>query len=191
MTDVTLKFSGGSRLESHLKQLSNSLNAASVVRVGFLEGANYSEGDGGARLAAAAERLTKAQQSAHPSWRPRLLAWSRWQVAHPTNLSVAQVAFWNEFGTSHTKPRPFFRNTISKRSGEWGDTLARYLKGAQFNAAIALGKLGKLISEQIRTSILNWPADNAELTVFIKGFNHGLVDRGVMSKSVDFEVVGK
>ena len=33
--------------------------------------------------------------------------------------SVAQVAFWNEYGTATIPPRPFFRNTIAQHKDEW------------------------------------------------------------------------
>jgi hypothetical protein len=183
--NVTFNLRGGDKFKAQLQNLARSLNTARAVRIGFLEGSDYPEGDGGARLMAAAKRVFKA----HPGWGRLLAAWSRWQAKHPRGLSVAQVAFWNEFGTSTSKPRPFFRLMIRQHSGEWGKKLARYLKGAQFDAEVALNKLGMLIAGQLQESIQSWPADNAPLTVAVKGFNHGLVDSMTMARAVDFEVV--
>lgn len=187
MSAVTFRLRGGDQFKAQLQQLARSLNTARGVRIGFLEGATYPEGDGGARLAAAAKRLPAAQQG----WKRLLMAWSKWQAAHPSSLSVAKVAFWNEFGTTTSKPRPFFRFTIRRHSGQWGVALGRYLRASGFDARIALSKLGMLISEQLQESIMSWPADNRPLTAFIKGFTHGLVDHAVMARAVDFEVVKK
>ena len=175
---------GGDHFKAVLQQMARKVSTARGIRVGFLEGATYPQGDGGARLMAASKRVS----SSSPGLARLLAAWGRWQAKHPISLNVATVAFWNEFGTSRAKPRPFFRQTIAKHSPEWGRRLARWLRG-NVDARSALERLGLLISEQLREAILAWPADNAELTVAIKGFNHGLVDHSIMARSVDFEVV--
>jgi hypothetical protein len=188
MAAVTLNLKGGDKFKEHLQALARSLNKARAVRVGFLEGKDYPEGDGGARLADAAKRVTPAIAAAHPDWKPRLSAWAAWQATHSPRLSVAQVALWDEFGTVTSKPRPFFRSAIAKHSGEWGPLLGRFLKSSGYDSEVALSKLGVTISEQITESILSWPADNAELTAHIKQFNKGLVDSAVLSQSVSYEV---
>ena len=80
------------------------------------------------------------------------------------------------------------RNTVAAHKGEWGPALADYIKDSAFDATVALGKLGTHVADEIVETIQNWPADNRQLTVFIKGFNSGLRDRGTMAKHVDFEV---
>jgi hypothetical protein len=178
---VTLTLRGGDHFKAHLQELAKGLKNARMVRVGFLEGATYSQGDGGARLLRAAARF--------PQWRRLFTSWARWQAKHAASITVAQAAFWTEFGTSRSPPRPFFRSTIRRNSGTWGRSLARYLRGSGFNARVSLDKLGVLIGGQVSESILAWPADNAPITVAIKGFNHGLVDHAVMSRAVDHEVM--
>jgi hypothetical protein len=106
-----------------------------------------------------------------------------------STLYVAQVAFWNECGTSRAPARPFFRSMIRRERGEWGGQFARFLRGAEFDAATALGRLGLTIKEELTESIASWPADNAPSTVARKGFSHGLVDTGLMMRSTDFEVL--
>jgi hypothetical protein len=104
-------------------------------------------------------------------------------------LHVAQVAFWNEFGTSRAPARPFFRQMIGRELGDWGDKLGALLKAHEFDTTVAFGLMGTDIKDALTQSIAQWPADNAPATVKRKGFNHGLVDRGVMMRSTDFEVL--
>ncbi len=104
-------------------------------------------------------------------------------------LPVAQVAFWNEFGTSRTPPRPFFRSAIEQHQGEWGDDLANALKLTKLDTRAAFGIVGTIIKDQIVQSIVDTNSPPlAESTVRRKGFDKPLVDTGVMQRSVDFVV---
>jgi hypothetical protein len=103
-------------------------------------------------------------------------------------LHVAQVAFWQEFGTSRAPARPFFRNTVAAKSPAWGADMAKIAKAAGFKTADVLRLMGERIKDQIVQAIVEWPADNAPSTVARKGFNKGLIYRGVMQRSVDYEV---
>lgn len=179
---------GGDKLKARLLAMGQGLDKARNVRVGFLESADYPANDGGARLADAASRVTPDIEAAHPDWKPRLTAWSKWQESHSPQLHVAQVAFWLEFGTTTQKPFPFFRQMIASKSANWGGHLGRYLKTSEYDAGKALAKMGVLIQGQLVDSLTAGPADNAPLTAFIKQFNHRGIDHGPMQRSVDFEV---
>lgn len=109
---------------------------------------------------------------------------------YPDGLHVAQVAFWNEFGTSTAPARPFFRQTIQRHSRDWGSNLGKALKATNFDKDKSLVMLGTEIKDEIVESIASWPADNAPSTVKRKGFNHGLVESSKMQNSADFEVSG-
>lgn len=109
-------------------------------------------------------------------------------ATYPDGKKVAQVAFWNEFGTSKAPARPFFRQTINKHSPHWGLDLGKFLVKVGYWKNQALSLLGTEIKDEIVQSIVDWPADNAPSTVAKKGFNKGLIDSGVMQRSVDFEV---
>jgi hypothetical protein len=104
------------------------------------------------------------------------------------SLSVAQVAFWNEFGTKRAPARPFFRNTIAEQSAKWGRGLGKLVVSTNFDGAKALNLLGIEMKNDIVTSIVRWPADNAESTAARKGFNKGLIDTGVMQRNVGYKV---
>lgn len=189
MSTVQLGFNGGGKLAAYISALQSHTATAHAVRVGFLENADYPANDGGARLSDAAKRVTPQIASAHPDWKPRLEAWAHWQKNHSPQLSVAQVAFWNEFGTVNSKARPFFRGMISKEQGTWGEKLGRSLLSAKFDAKTALTSMGVDIKDALTDSIQSWPADNAPLTVHIKQFNAGLRDRSTMMRHTDFEVL--
>jgi hypothetical protein len=102
-------------------------------------------------------------------------------------LHVAQVAFWNNFGTSRAPARPFFSNTVKTKSPGWGEDMAKIAKAVNYDTAQVLKLMGERIKDQIVTAIVQWPADNAPSTVERKGFNKGLVDRGVMQRNVDYD----
>jgi hypothetical protein len=104
-------------------------------------------------------------------------------------LHVAQVAFWNEFGTVTAPARPAFRNMVARESKNWGKMLAAAIKATNYDGGKALAMLGQSMRDELESEIAQWPADNAPSTVARKGFNKGLVDTGVLQRSPDYEVV--
>lgn len=107
-----------------------------------------------------------------------------------TTTSMAQVAFWNEFGTKWMPARPFMRTTINEKSPKWGDSLAYVLKASGYDAHRAFTSMGQGIQGQIKQTIAGWTdPPNAKLTVEIKGFNKPLTDEGIMQQHIDYEVL--
>jgi hypothetical protein len=104
-------------------------------------------------------------------------------------LKVAQVAFWNEFGTSRAPPRPFFRNMIAEKAKTWGRALGLNAKNNKYDAKGTLTAMGHGIRDQLVESIVKFrDPPNAPYTIRKKGFDKPLIDTGVMQRSVDFEV---
>lgn len=68
-------------------------------------------------------------------------------------LSVATVAFWQEFGTVRSPPRPFFRTMIAQHKKEWGPTLAKLLKATDYDSQQALALLGEEVKAELQESI--------------------------------------
>lgn len=117
--------------------------------------------------------------------------------------SVADVAYWNEFGTPTIPPRPFMRITVAKYSDEW-EKLARNAANAHLDGTANIDdtfqSIGNYIAAQIKESIKsNIPPPNKESTIkrkeatretVVNGINTRgtLVDSGLMLSSVDFEV---
>lgn len=108
---------------------------------------------------------------------------------YPDGTPIAQVAFWNEFGTIRAPSRPFFRGMIADKSPGWGAALQKNLKATDYNSEQTLGLMGQGIKDQLTESIVNWSEPpNADSTVARKGFNDPLIDTGEMQRAPDFVV---
>lgn len=106
-------------------------------------------------------------------------------------LSVAQVAFWNEFGRpEHNQPpRAFFRNAIAKHSPEWGKLVAAAAHVAKYDSHKTLTIVGGTIRDQVVHSITILTSPPlAPATVKRKGFDKPLIETSVMENHVDYEV---
>ena len=174
--DVTLK--GGAALERHLKTIAAKLGKGAAVKVGFLESETYPGGTYHFSKAARKGMGAETRQFAD-------FLQGKQKFSGP----VAQVAFWNEFGTKRAPPRPFMRHTVASKSPRWGNALGRALKASHYDARAALAMMGEGIQGQIRESIIAW-ADppNSKLTQELKGKNSPLRDSGVMLRAVDYQV---
>jgi len=151
---------------------------------------------GGNRLAQAIEAKTQYLQK---GWAVKVgfLEGVRYSATHPIRgtarkpLLVAQVAFWNEFGTVRAPARPFFRTTIAKKSSEWGTILGKAMVYYKADVGKSLAALGTVMQSDIRSAIVNWSSPpNSPRTVKIKGFNDPLVDDGTMQRVVNYKVMG-
>ena len=185
METVTIK--GGQGLQKYLFKVAQSLGTGGVVRVGFLEGAMYPFQDKASRIRAGAARLN-AVGPRKPGAKPTFVGPRKQTLTAP--LPIATVAFWNNFGTSRAKARPFFSNMIAEKSPGWGRKLGNVAKATDYNTKLTLERMGEGIQGQLKKYIEDWPADNAPLTVEIKGFNKGLIDSQLMQNSTDYQVVG-
>lgn len=103
--------------------------------------------------------------------------------------SVAQVAFWNEFGTKNAPPRPFFRNMIEDQRPTWARKLGAAAKYTGYRARPTLEIVAADIKGHIVESIfLLEDPPLAESTVARKGFAKPLVDTRLMARSVEWAV---
>lgn len=171
------KLTGGAKLARELNRIGESMTGS--VKVGFLAKSTYPQNYGRDQKRLAKVRKIIRNQTSAPVGPSK----------PAPMLHVATVAYWDEFGHGATKPRPFFRTTIAENDKTWGGELAGIAKANNYNGPKTLALMGTRIKDQIVTAIKGWPADNKPSTVEIKGFNKGLVDRGIMQRAVDFEVI--
>jgi hypothetical protein len=111
-------------------------------------------------------------------------------AAYPnTGMSVAQVAFNNEYGTTKAPARPFFRPMISKEKGLWGAKLARQLKDSNYNVSKSAGSLGEDIVGALIQSIIDVKSPPlAQSTIDRKGSPKPLIDTKLMKDSIKSKV---
>lgn len=103
---------------------------------------------------------------------------------------VAQVAFWNEYGTTISPARPFFRRMIASESPGWGAKLAGAAKFTNYDGVRAMSLLGEDIAGALQQSIATWQdPPNAKSTVERKGFNKPLIETSHMQNSVGYQVI--
>lgn len=109
------------------------------------------------------------------------------------SATMAEVAYYNEFGTSRGIPeRPFIRTTADEKKGVY----SKFLKGELLDVfagrktvTIALERVGALAQGHVRKKIRNirTPANSAA-TIAQKGSSNPLVDTGHLIKKIDYEV---
>jgi hypothetical protein len=110
-------------------------------------------------------------------------------ATYDDGMPVAQVAFWNEYGTRKIPARPFFRTMLAKQANTLPKSLAKYLKETGFQGEKTLNIIGQKLQDELVVSIRNWTTPpNAPYTINKKGFNKPLVDTAHMMRSVSFKV---
>lgn len=110
-------------------------------------------------------------------------------ATYPDGTPVAQVAFWNEFGTSRAPARPFFRSMIAKESAGWPELLGKAAAHSGYSTRQTLALIGEKINDALKSSIVGWQdPPNAPSTVAKKGFNKPLIDTGDMLRATTYQV---
>lgn len=101
---------------------------------------------------------------------------------------VAQVAFWQEFGTAKIPMRPFLRNAIAKNTRKWSDSVKTAIISSN-DSEKALKVLGEIMRGDIVLSLtnLNTPP-NAPSTIKQKGSSNPLIDTGLLRSSISWEL---
>lgn len=111
------------------------------------------------------------------------------------NLPVAQVAWWNENGTSLNPQRPFMSDTFQDRNNilHIQNSFRRIATGLIGNTGYMqlVRNLGEMVKDMIQVSIDDYPGSNSPSTIERKGFNDPLLDTGKMLESVKYKVGGR
>lgn len=111
-----------------------------------------------------------------------------------TNLTVAQVATFHEFGTEHIPERSFIRSTVAENRADINSFIENLkpsiLNGASLKALSILGEyVQNLIKKKIQTGG-DWAPLKAS-TIRAKGSSKPLIDTGQMLNSIRYVVKGK
>ncbi|CEF54621.1 HK97-gp10 family putative phage morphogenesis protein [Acetobacter ghanensis] len=90
-------------------------------------------------------------------------------ATYPDGTPVAQVAYWDEYGTKTAPPRPFMRTAIANNKGDWGRLMGAVLKATGYNVNQALALVGEKITDQVKQEIVSFTApENSMLTNILK-----------------------
>ena len=113
------------------------------------------------------------------------------QVADDRGVDMAQIAMFNELGTSTAPARPFLRDSVDENEDVIRDQCGKELKklttGATAETVLKrVGALGvRLVQEKIESGSFE---PNAESTSRKKGSDKPLIDTGRMRQSVKYVV---
>lgn len=113
------------------------------------------------------------------------------QVADEKGVDMAQIAMFNELGTSTAPARPFLRNSVDENEDVIRDQCGKELKklttGATAETVLKrVGALGvRLVQEKIESGSFE---PNAPSTIKKKGSDKPLIDTGRMRQSVKYVV---
>lgn len=185
---ISANIQGGAATKRYLEELAKRIGHGAHVNVGFLAAATYPAAQDEAdkdksykiRGKNATKRRLKNVNAKHSSGQA---------------LHVAQVAFWQNYGTNPTKgpktpPRPFMSSTVESKSPRWGIALGAAMRKTNYDSAKSLAIMGEVIRGQIRESIVSWTTPgNAEPTKREKGFDKPLINTALMLRSVDYQVI--
>lgn len=105
--------------------------------------------------------------------------------------SLAEVAAYNEFGSSDTPERPFMKQSFENHESELQAAcdIVNQTISSGGTAEQALNKLGVAAKGLVQEEIVNGGfAPNAESTIAKKGSEQPLIDTGYMRQSVNYVV---
>lgn len=111
-----------------------------------------------------------------------------------TDVTMAQIAAWNEFGVpEHNVPaRPFMRTAARRFRKKWTKAFRVRLKEALLGRMTAVNAgsiVGNVARADVQATIVRGPwVPNAPYTIARKGSTRPLIDTGQMRQSIRYEV---
>lgn len=113
--------------------------------------------------------------------------------ADNSNLHVATVAAYNNFGTRFNPRRPFMDETFEDGTNQifMGKAMSKIFESTIRDGRATrrlLRGMGELVAELIKIEILNYPGSNSPATIARKGKNTPLRDTEFMLESVKFQI---
>ncbi|MEG1626449.1 hypothetical protein [Pseudomonas sp.] len=106
--------------------------------------------------------------------------------------SVAQVAMWQEKGTSNIPSRPFMQRTFDNDevkkliAASFKAVALRAIRGLSYESALQI--LGANLANHMKHILDTYPDRNTASTAARKGFNKVLYDSGTLYNSIKFRV---
>jgi hypothetical protein len=105
--------------------------------------------------------------------------------------TVAEVGFYNEYGTAKIPERSFMRSTLKEKVKQYQAALKKVAKSAINNpssARVNMGKVGQIVSNDIQNKIVSLRTPpNAKGTIAKKGTTNPLIASGQMVNSIKWK----
>ena len=126
--------------------------------------------------------------------RPAALRKSDGTIEDSPDVTILDVAMWNELGTVNSPPRPFMRMSIDENKAKINAFCANEARkisqgGTAEQALKSIGVFAKgLVQEKIKDGTF---VPNAPSTIARKGSDKPLIDTGRMRQSVNFVIKDK
>lgn len=111
--------------------------------------------------------------------------------SYENGATLAEVAAYNELGTSSTPARPFMRKSFENHEKELQNACDQVNKTLAKGGTTqqALDELGAFVKGLVQEEIVSGDfAPNAESTIAKKGSEQPLIDTGFMRQSVNYQV---
>ena len=111
--------------------------------------------------------------------------------SYENGATLAEVAAYNELGTSSTPARPFMRKSFENHEKELQNACDQVNKTLAKGGTTqqALDELGAFVKGLVQEEIVSGDfAPNAESTIAKKGSDKPLIDTGFMRQSVNYQV---
>ena len=91
-------------------------------------------------------------------------------MTYPDGELVAQVGYWNEYGTETIPPRPFFRTAVENNRDKLGPMFVRAVQKHEPETAMRM--VCEHMVDELKTSVLTWTdPPNAPSTIKSKGYD--------------------
>lgn len=116
----------------------------------------------------ALKQLSKTLKSAHAE--KLQVGWFS-SANYKEGLPVAQVAFWQEYGTTKAPPRPFFRPAIDDNQNKWGALVESGVKAVIEGSATidnVFNGLGLVVQADIKNAINSDHQDLSPVTLALR-----------------------
>jgi len=111
--------------------------------------------------------------------------------SYENGATLAEVAAYNELGTSSTPARPFMRKSFENHEKELQNACDQVNKTLAKGGTTqqALDELGAFVKGLVQEEIVSGDfAPNADSTIAKKGSDKPLIDTGFMRQSVNYQV---
>lgn len=180
--------SGGTKADKKLKEIQKKLSGKLAVFVGLPKNGPRYTYYGGEK-----NRRGKTGRNSTNTTRVSTKK-SGTKSKRPQPPLVAQVAFWNEFGSDngHIPERSFLRSTIKKNHKKYivqeGIVVRKVIEGS-LDLKTGLGKIGAMAVGDVQKTIFHFKTPgNAPATIAIKGFDAPLRDTSLLAQSIRWEI---